>query len=230
MRVLLAEDERVTAQLLAKGLREQAYAVDLVHDGVSASRRLSDSDYDIAVLGVMLPGMSGVDVCRRLRAAGGSAAVLLLASCDDVGARIEGLDAGADDCVTKPFDVGELLARLRALARRRRLPPAPDCFAVGSLTIDTRTRELFVAGTRVALTAREFALLEYLARRAGSVVTRADIARHVWDNSYNPLSNVIDVYVRRLRRKIDPPRRPSLIQARRGEGYQLVSDGTATSR
>jgi two-component system copper resistance phosphate regulon response regulator CusR len=224
MRVLLVEDERATARLLAKGLREQAYAVDLVHDGLVASERLADSEYDIVVLDVMLPRQSGLDVCRRLRAAGKHVPVLMLTARDGVEARIDGLDTGADDYLTKPFDFRELLARMRALIRRRSLPLSPERVVVGPLTIDSRTRELFIDDQPVTLTAREFALIEYLSLRKGEVVSRKDIARHVWDDSHDPLSNVIDVYVQRLRRKLDPLGGPSLIRARRGEGYQLIVD------
>jgi DNA-binding response OmpR family regulator len=227
MHVLLVEDERATAGMLAKGLREQAYAVDVVHDGVSACQRVSESEYDIVVLDVMLPGRDGLEVCREIRRAGKSMPVLMLTARDGTDARIDGLDSGADDYVTKPFDFRELLARLRALTRRRALPLAPERLDVGPLAIDTRTRELFVAGVAVPLTAREFALLEHLARRHGSVVSRREIARHVWDDPYDPLSNVIDVYVQRLRRKIDVPGQPSFIRARRGEGYQLLCEPVA---
>jgi len=227
MHVLLVEDERATARMLAKGLREQAYAVDVVHDGVSACQRVSESEYDIVVLDVMLPWRDGLEVCREIRRAGKSMPVLMLTARDGTDARIDGLDSGADDYVTKPFDFRELLARLRALTRRRALPLAPERLDVGPLAIDTRTRELFVAGVAVPLTASEFALLEHLARRHGSVVSRREIARHVWDDSYDPLSNVIDVYVQRLRRKIDVPGQPSFIRARRGEGYQLLCEPVA---
>jgi len=228
MRVLLVEDERTTARLLAKGLREQAYAVDVIHDGLVASERLADSDYDIVVLDVMLPRQSGLDVCRRLRAAGKHVPVLMLTARDGVEARIDGLDTGADDYLTKPFDFRELLARMRALIRRRSLPLSPDRVVVGPLTIDSRTRELFIDDRAITLTAREFALIEYLSLRRGDVVSRKDLAKHVWDDSYDPLSNVIDVYVQRLRRKIDPPGQPSLIRAHRGEGYQLVEAAEIT--
>jgi len=228
MRVLLVEDERATARMLAKGLREQAYAVDVVHDGLSACQRLAECEYDIVVLDVMLPGTNGLEVCRRLRRAGSESLVLMLTARDGTEARIDGLDSGADDYLTKPFDFRELLARLRALVRRAR-PLAPDRLTLGALTIDARTRELFVAGAPVALTAREFALLEHLARHHGEVVSRADIAQHVWDDSYDQASNVIDVYVQRLRRKIDAPGQPSCIRARRGEGYQLVCEAAAAT-
>jgi two-component system copper resistance phosphate regulon response regulator CusR len=222
MRVLLVEDERSTARLLAKGLREHAYAVDVVHDGLLAASRLSDADYDIIVLDVMLPRQSGLDLCRQIRAAGQHMPVLMLTARDGIDARVAGLDSGADDYLTKPFDFRELLARMRALVRRRNLPLAPDRLVVGRLTVDWRTRQLLVDGIPIVLTAREFALLEYLMRRRGDVVTRKEIAQHVWDDSYDPLSNVIDVYVQRLRRKIDVAGRPSLIRAHRGEGYQLL--------
>jgi len=152
MHVLLVEDERATARMLAKGLREQAYAVDVVHDGVSACQRVAESEYDIVVLDVMLPGRDGLDVCREIRRAGKSMPVLMLTARDGTDARIDGLDSGADDYVTKPFDFRELLARLRALTRRRALPLAPERLDVGPLTIDTRTRELFIAGMPVPLT------------------------------------------------------------------------------
>ncbi len=222
MRLLLVEDERATARMLAKGFREHAYAVDVSHDGDDAWRRLAAAPYDVVVLDVMLPKRSGLDVCRALRAAGRHEPVLMLTARDGVDARIEGLDTGADDYLTKPFDFGELLARVRALVRRRDRPLAPERLIVGPLDIDFATRQLVARGTPVPLTAREFALLAYLAERHGDVVSRRDIATHVWDDTYDPLSNVIDVFVQRLRRKIDAPGESSLIRARRGEGYQLV--------
>jgi DNA-binding response OmpR family regulator len=176
------------------------------------------------VLDLMLPKKDGIEVCKGLRAAGNTAPVLMVTARDGVECRIEGLDAGADDYLVKPFNFGELLARIRALIRRRHTPPTPDQISLGPMVLALRTRELTVDGLKVALTAREFALLEYLCRRAGDVVSRRDIARHVWDDTWDPLSNVIDVYVQRLRRKIDRDDRPSLIRARRGEGYQLVAD------
>ena len=227
MRVLLVEDERATARMLARGLREHAYAVDVAYDGASAAARLGASEYDIVILDVMLPGRSGIDVCRQLRAAGGNAAVVMVTARDGVEARIEGLDSGADDYITKPFDFGELLARMRAVIRRGQAPIAPERLTIGPLTLDLATRDLLVRGSPVPLTAREFALLEYLARRCGQVVSRKDIALLVWDDTYDPLSNVIDVYVQRLRRKIDLPGELSLIRSRRGEGYQLLCEEAA---
>jgi DNA-binding response OmpR family regulator len=148
--------------------------------------------------------------------------ILMVTARDAVDARIEGLDSGADDYLVKPFDFGELLARLRALIRRGRQPLLPDRVAVGALTLDTRGRSAQVEGRDVRLTAKEYALLEYLVRRAGDVVSRIDIAEHVWDEHYDPLSNVVDVYIQRLRRKLDGDRAESFIRTRRGEGYQLI--------
>jgi DNA-binding response OmpR family regulator len=222
MRILLVEDEPNAARLLAKGLREQAYAVDVVGDGDAALSQVEANDYDAVVLDVMLPARDGISVCRVIRAAGGAVPILMVTARDAVEARIEGLDAGADDYLVKPFDFGELLARLRAVARRGRLPLLPDELTIGSLTLDTRRRRVRSAGREVLLTAKEYALLEYLARRAGEVVTRSDIAEHVWDEHYDPLSNVVDVYVQRLRRKLDRPGAESVIRTRRGEGYQLT--------
>jgi two-component system copper resistance phosphate regulon response regulator CusR len=227
MRLLLVEDEPDAARMLAKGLREQSFAVDIAPDGVSASFQLATTDYDVVILDVMLPGKDGVRVCSELRAAGVSVPVLMLTARDAVQARIAGLDSGADDYLTKPFDFAELLARLRALIRRGIRPPVPDVLQVGPLQLDTRRRRVTRHGEPIRLTTREYALLEFLARRAGEFLGRAEIAEHVWDASYDPFSNVIDVYIRRLRRKIDRPGAGSLIDTRRGEGYSLVTSESA---
>jgi DNA-binding response OmpR family regulator len=223
MRVLLVEDEPNASRVLAKGLREQAYAVDVAADGEAALFQVATTDYDAVILDVMLPIKDGFAVCRSVRASGCTVPILMLTARDAVEARIEGLDCGADDYLVKPFDFGELLARLRALIRRGRQPILPERLAVGALTIDTRSRLVRVRGRDVAMTAKEYALLEFLVRRAGDVVTRAEIAEHVWDEHYDPVSNVVDVYVQRLRRKLDPPGANSLIRTRRGEGYQLAT-------
>jgi len=222
MRILLVEDEPTAARFIAKGLREATYAVDVARDGVSAAEQCHQYDYDAVVLDVMLPGRDGLSVCRELRAAGSDVPVLMLTARDAVEARVQGLDAGADDYLTKPFDFRELLARLRALTRRERRPLAAERIAVGAIEIDVPGRRVYRSGVEVALTSREYALLEYLARHAGKVVGRADIAEHVWDEHYDAFSNVVDVYVQRLRRKLDPPDGPSLIRTRRGQGYQLL--------
>jgi two-component system copper resistance phosphate regulon response regulator CusR len=227
MRLLLVEDEPEAARMLAKGLREQAYAVDVATDGAAASYQAAIADYDAIILDVMLPVKDGLAVCRELRQDGLAVPILMLTARDGVDARVDGLDSGADDYLEKPFDFRELLARLRALLRRGLRTPLPDQLRVGGLELDTRGRRVSRDGRPLPLTAREYALLEYLARRAGEVVGRADIAEHVWDERYDPLSNVIDVYVQRLRRKVDVPGRESVIRTRRGEGYELVLDAEA---
>jgi two-component system copper resistance phosphate regulon response regulator CusR len=222
MRVLLVEDEPAAAHVLAKGLREQTYAVDVASDGESAIFQAGTVDYDAVILDVMLPIHDGFAVCRAIRDSGSAVPILMVTARDAVDARIEGLDCGADDYLVKPFDFGELLARLRALVRRGRQPLLPERLTVGALTIDTRSRQVRIRGAEVPLTAKEYALLEYLVRRAGDVVSRGDISEHVWDEHADPLSNVVDVYVQRLRRKLDRSGSASLIRTRRGEGYQLV--------
>src|SRR5262245_26479142 len=186
MRVLLVEDEPSAAHVLSKGLREQAYAVDLAADGETAIFRAATTDYDAVILDVMLPRQDGFAVCRTIRDAGSAVPILMLTARDAVDARIEGLDAGADDYLVKPFDFGELLARLRALVRRGRQPILPEQLSVGPVTLDTRARTVRVANHDVPLTAKEYALLEFLVRRGGDVVSRADIAEHVWDEHYDP--------------------------------------------
>jgi len=226
VRILLVEDEPSAARFIAKGLREAKHAVDIATDGIAASRQCQENDYDAVILDVMLPGKDGLAVCRDLRAGGSDVPVLMLTARDAVEARVQGLDAGADDYLTKPFDFRELLARVRALTRRDRRPLAPERIEVGPLAIDVAGQRVWVDGRELELTSREYALLEYLARRAGEVVGRADIAEHVWDDSFDPMSNLIEVYIQRLRRKIDAGDQPSLIRTRRGEGYSLNADPT----
>jgi DNA-binding response OmpR family regulator len=222
MRLLLVEDQPDAARMIAKGLREQAYAVDVVGDGVAACHEACVHDYDAIVLDVMLPLRDGLAVCREIRQAGSAVPILMLTAMDHVEARVAGLDAGADDYLTKPFDFRELLARLRALSRRGSQAPAPEQFSVGDLDFNVRARRVAVHGIVLALTTREYALLEYLARRPDVVAGRADIAEHVWDDRYDPFSNVIDVYVQRLRRKLGQAGATAEIRTRRGEGYQLA--------
>ena len=229
MRVLLVEDEPSAAHVLAKGLREQTYAVDIAADGDTALFQVGTTDYDAVILDVMLPVKDGFTVCRTIRESGCVVPILMVTARDAVDARIEGLDCGADDYLVKPFDFRELLARLRALVRRGRLPLLHERLVVGLLSLDTRSRRVRLRNRDVSLTGKEYALLEYLARRAGDVVSRADIAEHVWDEHYDPMSNVVDVYVQRLRRKLDRGDSESLIRTRRGEGYQLVSEAGAAS-
>lgn len=222
MRILVVEDERAAAEVLAKGLREHAYAVDIARDGDEAVEQAGSSDYDLIVLDILLPRKSGLEVCRQLRADGVSVPILLLTARGEPDQRVEGLDAGADDYLAKPYHFPELLARVRALLRRGPAL-APAVMRVDDLSIDTRARHVERAGRAVALTAKEYALLEYLVRREGQVVGRADIAEHVWDDSFDPMSNLIDVYIQRLRRKIDDGHAVKLIQTRRGAGYALAA-------
>ena len=220
MRILLIEDEPGAAMMLAKGLREQTYAVDVAFDGEEAVYQASVNSYDLVVLDVMLPRKDGFAVCRELRAGGASMPILMLTARDGIQDRIVGLDLGADDYLTKPFDFHELLARLRALLRRGQAL-MPETLAVADLLLNTRSHEVRRGGQPIELTAKEYALLEYLARRAGEVVARAEIAEHVWDESFDPFSNLIEVYIQRLRRKIDEGWELKLIRTLRGEGYQL---------
>jgi DNA-binding response OmpR family regulator len=231
MRVLLVEDEPRAARMLSKGLREQSYAVDVAGDGRQALYQAAITEYDAIILDIMLPGIDGIDVCRELRRAGTHVPVLMLTARDAVESRIAGLDSGADDYLIKPFDFGELLARLRAVIRRGRLPLTPAVLSVGDLRLDLRARLAFRRDRTIKLTSREFALLEFLALHAGEVVGRGAIAEHVWDTSFEAMSNVIDVMIQRLRRKIDDPDRPSMITTRRGEGYMLAPalDASRTS-
>ena len=228
MRVLLVEDEPQAAQVLAKGLREESYAVDVAGDGRQALYQIAITEYDAIILDVMLPGIDGFEVCRELRSGGTHVPVLMLTARDAVDSRIAGLDSGADDYLIKPFDFGELLARLRAVIRRGRLPLTPEVVRVGNLRIDLRARQAFRREHPIKLTSREFALLEFLALHAGGVVGRGAIAEHVWDAPFESMSNVIDVMIQRLRRKIDDPQGTSLITTRRGEGYMLAAIAQAS--
>jgi DNA-binding response OmpR family regulator len=221
MRILLVEDEPDAARMVAKGLRERSHAVDIAADGEAACFQAAVADYDAIVLDVLLPLKDGLEVCRQLRREGAAVPILMLTARDSVDARIAGLDSGADDYLTKPFAFGELLARLRALVRRGARPLLPERLQIADFELDTRAHRLLKGRREIPLTAREYALLEYLARHRGQVVGRAEIAEHVWDESYEPFSNVIEVYVRRLRRKLGVPGRESLIRTRRGEGYVL---------
>ena len=217
MRILLVEDEPSAARLLAKGLREQTYAVDVAADGEMALYRASINDYDLIILDIMLPVKDGYEVCRELRAAGSAVPLLMLTARDAVDDRVEGLDAGADDYLVKPFDFRELLARVRALLRRGEALH-DETIRVADLELETRSRRAKRAGRVVHLTAKEYALLEYFARHAGEVVRRADIAAHVWDEHFDVFSNLIEVYVQRLRRKVDDGHDVNLLRTRRGEG------------
>src|SRR2546427_3160093 len=220
MRILVVEDEPRMASVIAKGLRENAYAVDMAEDGDAALYQASINDYDLIVLDVLLPKRDGFEVCRALRARGNCTPILMLTARATVDDRISGFDAGADDYLTKPFAFRELLARVRALLRRE--PQLhPDLLQLEDLILDAASHRVSRAGREIELTAKEYALLEYLARRAGQLVSRAEIAAHVWDQSFDPFSNTIEVYVNRLRKKIDDDHPVKLLHTRRGEGYIL---------
>jgi two-component system OmpR family response regulator len=219
---LLIEDEAKMARAIRRGLEREGYTVDVVGDGGDAVRRGREPGYDAILLDVMLPGLEGYAVCRRLRDAGQWAPVLMLTARDAVADRIAGLDAGADDYLVKPFAFGELLARVRALLRRC---PAerPPVLAVGDVRLDPATHDVSRAGVPVRLSAREFALLEYLLRRPGEVVSRTVLRDHVWDHGYCEASNVVDVYIGYLRRKLEQPFGRPLIRTVRGVGYAVIT-------
>jgi DNA-binding response OmpR family regulator len=227
MRVLLAEDDPRMARLIARGLREQAYAVDVAADGDEALYKVEINDYDIAILDVMLPKRDGFEVCRELRQKGWRRPILLLTARDAVEDRVRGLDLGADDYLTKPFAFKELMARLRALLRRSD-ELRPSIIRIADLEIDTNGQRVRRGGQPIELTAKEYALLEYLARNAGRIVRREEIAEHVWDERFDPFSNLIEVYINRLRRKIDEPFGTPLIHTRRGAGYVLLEPADTT--
>jgi two-component system copper resistance phosphate regulon response regulator CusR len=220
VRILLVEDESRVAGFIAKGLREQAYAVDVAGDGEQAVYLATVNEYDLVILDVMLPVKDGHAVCRELRGAGFGSPILMLTARDAVDDRVAGLDSGADDYLTKPFDFKELLARLRALLRRPREVRTAS-LRVDDLTLDTGSHAVARGGKPVSLTAKEYALLEFLVLNEGRVVGRERIAEHVWDESFDAFSNVIDVYVKRLRAKLDAGAGRRLIHTRRGEGYIL---------
>ncbi len=221
VRILLVEDEPAAAQMLAKGLREQGYAIDVSTDGEKALYQASINDYDLVILDVMLPRKDGFEVCREMRSRGSVFPVLMLTARDTVEDRIVGLDSGADDYLIKPFDFRELLARTRALLRRRETLH-PEMIEIDDLQIDARARRVLRDGRNIQLTVKEYALLEYLARNVDKVLSRAEIAEHVWDENFDVFSNLIDVYIQRLRRKIDDGHEVKLFQTRRGEGYVLT--------
>ncbi len=220
MRILLVEDEPRMANVIAKGLRENSYAVDVAVDGDLALYQTSINDYDLIILDVLLPQRNGFEVCREIRTAGQGTPVLMLTARAAIDDRITGFDAGADDYLTKPFSFRELLARIRALLRRDARVRS-DVFEIEDLRIDSASHRVSRGKLEVALTAKEYALLEYLARHAGHLVSRSDIATHVWDDSFDPLSNIIEVYMNRLRKKIDENHKIKLLHTRRGEGYIL---------
>jgi two-component system, OmpR family, response regulator len=226
MRVLVVEDDPKLAALLERGLREEGVAVDVTGRGEDVAWMAGSTKYDALVLDVMLPGIDGFEICRRLRADGVTSPVLFLTARDAVEDRIAGLDGGGDDYLVKPFAFGELLARLRALVRRGPVT-RPAVLETGGLRLDPATRRAWRDDEELELTSREFALLEALMRRPGEALSRFELLEHVWDSAYENRSNVIDVYVRYLRQKIDRPFGVASIETVRGHGYRLRADGGA---
>jgi two-component system OmpR family response regulator len=224
VRALVVEDELKMATLLRRGLVEEGYAADVAGSGEDALRMARSTAYDAIVLDVMLPGLDGFGVCRELRSSGVWTPILMLTARDGVMDRVAGLDAGADDYLTKPFSFAELLARLRALARRGRAE-RPAVLQVGSLRLDPATRQVWRGGVEVELSAKEFTLLETFMRRPGEVLRRLDLLQHAWGDAYENRSNVVDVYVGYLRAKLDRPFGRRSIETVRGVGYRLRPDG-----
>jgi len=223
MRLLLIEDEQKVADVLARGLRAERFAVDVAYDGEKGWELATGVDYDLIVLDLMLPKLNGTELLRRLRRKGGKAAVLVLTARDGTGDKVENFEAGADDYLTKPFAFAELLVRVKALLRR---PPVSrdHVLRVADLEVDRLAQQVRRAGKRVELTAKEYSLLEYLAAHTGRVLSRTMIIEHVWDESFEGLTNIVDVYVRHLREKVDEPHVQKLIRTVRGVGYCLSDE------
>ena len=223
MRILVVEDERRIAAFIERGLEEEHYAVDVAYDGEEALDWAAVVDYDLILLDILLPKKDGIQVCRELRDRGSKVPILMLTARDAVEDRVRGLDSGADDYLVKPFAFQELLARIRALLRRQSEVKTTQ-LQVGDLVLDTVTRRATRAGQVIELTAREYALLEFLMRHPRQVLSRTQIAEHVWDYDFFSTSNVVDVYVGYLRRKIDKDFDQKLIQTVRGAGYKIEAE------
>ena len=220
MRVLVVEDDPKINAILRQALQEEAYAVDVAYDSERADELAFTNQYDAIVLDIMLPGRDGLEFCRGLREAENVTPVLILTARDGLHDRVAGLDCGADDYLVKPFHVEELLARLRALLRRQ-APVKTTRLSVGDLVVDTATRTVSRSGEPIELTNTEYAILAYLVRHAGEVISRTELMEHVWDENYEGLSNIVDVYIRRLRTKLDEGRDAKLLETVRGAGYRL---------
>ena len=220
MRILIVEDDSTLAQFLRKGLQEERYIIDLAVDGQEGLLRARATPYDLIILDIRLPKLDGLLVCRKLRAEGITIPILLLTARQSADDKVEGLDTGADDYLTKPFAYPELLARIRALLRRSS-PPQPTRLRVADLELDPVSHKVWRAGKEITLTHKEYALLEYLMRNANRALTRTAIIAHVWDVNYDSMTNIVDVQIRALRAKIDRDFSPTLLQTVRGVGYML---------
>lgn len=230
MRILLVEDDERIARFITKGLEENSYAVDHVPDGDSALFRTDVSDYDLVILDLMIPGKDGFEVCGELRSEGKDVPILMLTARDGLEDRISGLDIGADDYLTKPFEFGELLARIRALLRRPRGEMHRTTIEIGKLSIDTRSQTASAAGGQIELTTKEYALLEYFARNPDRVIGREEISEHVWNEKFDPFSNLIEVYVNRLRQKLLPGVDCPVLRTKRGAGYIFSTNSPSPAK
>lgn len=219
MRILVVEDEKKIAAFIKRGLKEEGYAVDIASDGEEGYQLICENDYDVILLDLMLPKLDGLTLCHRVRQDGIQTPIIMLTAKSTVADKVTGLDAGANDYITKPFAFEELLARIRVLLRTAGHPPTK--LQVADLTLDLLTHTVTRAGKEISLSAKEFALLEYLMRNAGTVVTRTMIYEHVWDIDFDTSTNVIDVYINYLRNKIDAGHEKKLIHTVRGRGYML---------
>ena len=226
MRILLVEDEDKVSRFVERGLKAELHVVDLAPDGSTALHHLQDFDYDLVILDLNLPDISGNEVLSSMRRAGTPTPVLVLTARDGIAAKVESFDLGADDYLTKPFSFTELLLRVKALLRRGQAPARSDVLAVGDLVLDRNTHQVKRCGKPVELTSREFALLDYLMTNTGRVLSRTMIMENVWDQSFEGLTNIVDVYIRQLRKKIDDGSAAKLLRTIRGVGYSITEEGT----
>ncbi|HEX4264775.1 MAG TPA: response regulator transcription factor [Verrucomicrobiae bacterium] len=223
MRILLVEDEKKLADMVARGLKAERYAVDVAHDGETGWQMAGTYEYDLAVLDLMLPGLSGTEILRRIRRKNSTVPILILTARDATDEKVENFEAGADDYLTKPFAFAELLVRVKALLRRGPVNRS-SVLRVGDLEVDRLSKQVRRAGKRIELTAKEYSLLEYFATNPGRVFSRTMIIEHVWDQSFEGLTNIVDVYVRHLREKVDDAFPTKLIRTVRGMGYSLSDE------
>lgn len=220
MRILVVDDDRRLCSVVRRGLTEEAYAVDVAYDGEEGEYLAEVNPYDLVILDIMMPKKDGIEVCEELRAKRINTPILMLTARDAVEDRVRGLDAGADDYMVKPFSFNELLARVRALLRREAMTKSPE-IKLGDLVLNTLTREVRRGNRTVELTTKEYVILEYFMRHPNVVVTRTMLEEHAWDYDFDSMSNLVDVYIRRLRRKLDDDEKESLLQTVRGAGYRL---------